>query len=138
VSGIRRRYRPALRAVLSSESKAYGFALVVWGGGSMCVAQRGIPDTPQVLAFVAGSLFSMGVLLAASFGGPTAIWKLTTIPHRLVGAIHVLSVGAALGVAWLTATLISRGWLAFGVTALVSTAMFQLGVAFEVAATATE
>jgi len=50
-----RRYRCALRAAISSEARAYGFMLVVWGTGGLVLSRRGSPIPLDVLAFVGGA-----------------------------------------------------------------------------------
>lgn len=126
-------YRTALRAAVSGETKAYGFALVVWGTGALTNAERGSPGRVGTIAFVAGALCGMAVTVLGTFGGPRATWTPQQLRRHAAGAIHLLSVGGALALGWGVAAVISDkvlAYLAAGAAAVIS---YQLLLGIEVA-----
>jgi len=128
-------YRHALRGVLSSESKAYGFTLVVWGSGSMLTAERGQPGRSGAIAFVGGLLLGVAAAIVVSFGGPAE--RLETSQGRRPGAggIHLASVGAAIGVAWGVAAIVVQHWVAYLLSGIAAGFVYQLVLGLEVALT---
>lgn len=52
---------------LTSESKAYGYTLTIWGGGSVLGAVLGAPTLVETFAYVGGALAAFAVVLAVTF-----------------------------------------------------------------------
>jgi hypothetical protein len=124
-------YRAALKVALSHEAKAYGFAVVVWSTGSITISQRGMPAGSGVLAFAGGVLAAMALMIVATFGA-REVWQ-SRSPHRLgFGAIHVISVAAAIAAGWLAAWLIHERDAAFAVSGFLATGTFQLMLGAEI------
>jgi hypothetical protein len=74
-------YRSALRAVVTSESKAYGFTLVIWDTGAIAVGTRGGPGVAGAIGYVFGGLGAMTIVIfvvRGSYGD-----------HELAGASSV-------------------------------------------------
>jgi hypothetical protein len=135
VTPLKGRYRTALRAAISAESKAYGFTLVIWGTGALAIGLRGTPRAGDAIAYVGGALTSMALVVLLSFGGPTATWTSTELRRLAWGAIHVASVGAALGSGWAVADIVTTKWIAFFGAGAAAALVYQLALAFEVAVT---
>lgn len=116
------RYRTALRTGLAGEVKAYGFALVIWSGGTLTTATHGQPTPLDALAYVGGALAGMVSVILVTFGGPVATWEVRPLPRYAFGALHIGSVLVALLVAWAAGTLnpSALGFLAAGFTGTVT------------------
>lgn len=54
---------------LISESKAYGYTLSVWGGGTILIVHYGMPGIVRIALYVGGALVAMAVLTFVAFGG---------------------------------------------------------------------
>jgi len=127
------RYREALRHCIASESKAYGFTLVIWTSAALVMADRGLPGRLGALAYLGGALAAMSIVVLISFGGPEATWENRPMPRFAFGAVHVGSVVLAVLAAWLVGSLVPvHGWsfLASGFTAAMA---YQLLLGAEVA-----
>src|SRR5690606_26960626 len=66
-------YRQALRSAVAAEAHAYGFTLVVWTTGALALTEEGLV-LGRVLAFLAGALAAMAVVVAAAFSGVRAAY----------------------------------------------------------------
>lgn len=129
-------YRAALQASLSAESKAYGFTLVTWSTGAFAIVERGSPGRADVVAYLAGALVGMGVIILAGFGGPRSEFEPRSLHRYAAGAIHVVSVCAATSLGWLAALVLEPRWLAFAAAGTAATSAYQLLLALEVALSA--
>lgn len=135
-SGSRRgegvaRYLHALRFALSNQANAYGFTLVIWGSGALCMWQLGEPDPAAVFAFLGGALVSISLIVAFVFG----LWRPfeeIEPPRRPFSAMHLASAPAAAAAGW-ASTLLVGGVGGFFVAAFVAVAIYQLLLAGEVA-----
>jgi hypothetical protein len=125
----------ALRGAIMEESKAYGFALVIWGTGSMAAAQRGKPGRAEAAAYIGGALVGMALLIAVSFGGAPATWRPPPRRRYATGAIHLVSVSTSVAAGWGVATAVSPVWLAFALAGGAATILYQLLLAVEVVVT---
>ena len=104
-------YRTALRTAISSESKAYGFTLVVWGTAALATSEQGPPGRADTVAYLGGLLGGMALVILLALGGPTGTWSASHLPRYAAGAIHALSVGAAAAAGWGSAALLDgSGW----------------------------
>ena len=59
--------RQQLAQNVTSESKAYGYTLSVWGGGSILGRIYGTPTLVEVFAYVGGALLAFGVIVLLTF-----------------------------------------------------------------------
>jgi hypothetical protein len=122
------RYREALRSILSTETKAYGFALVVWGTATLTEAERGSPGKMGVIAFVGGALAVMGAVTLVTVGGPFARWRQRRqqSPRYAIGSVHVLSVAAAVGAGWAVTLVVKDKALAYLTSSVTAVLIYQL------------
>ena len=128
-----RRYRESLRAALSGESKAYGFALVVWGSGALAVDERGWPHPLDVIGFVGGALLATIVVLLASFGGPTGDFHARRLHRFAFGGLHIVSIAGALSLAFLVSSVVGPRVIAFLLTGFGASIVYHLLLGLEVA-----
>lgn len=128
-------YRIALRTAVSSESKAYGFTLVVWGTAALTTSEQGPPGRAGTVAYLGGLLGGMAVVVLLALGGPTATWSTSHLRRYAAGAIHVVSVAAATAAGWGCAVLVERKWLAYLVAGFFASLVYQLVLGMEVAGT---
>ena len=101
---------------LTGESKAYGYTLTIWGGGSLTIAQYHTPAAVEIFLYVAGALVAFAVLALVAFD---ELFEDTGsgANHQLVIA-SMVHVGATLGnllLVWIAVTLMRSA----GVSALV-------------------
>jgi hypothetical protein len=127
-----RSYRLALRAAVAGGSKAYGFTLVIWTTAALTVSRHGIPGDGEAFAFLGGALAGMATIVIVSFGGWRARWSDVGLVRRAYGAIHLVSVIAAVLIGWLASTLLS-GAPAFAVSSFAAVVVYNLLLALEVA-----
>lgn len=133
VSGKGGRYRLALRAAIASESKAYGFTLVIWSDGALAIAQHGTPDPLSCFAYLGGALLAMALVVLATFGGPSGKWEAKPLPRYAFGAAHLGSVLIAVLASWGVASAIRPAPPAFACAGFTGALAFQLLLGAEVA-----
>jgi len=128
-------YRRALRRALRGETKAYGFALVIWGTGSLAEDKLGSPGAGGSLGYIGGALIAMALVLIAAYGRP--VTELATPPsqHFGLGGIHIISVPLSVAAGWLMTEIFAPKWLAFLAAGFVAALAFQVLLGFEVALT---
>ena len=95
------RYRSDLRGVVGSSATAYGYTLTVWSTGTVLSHAYGPPSPPLVFAFVVGAVLAFALIGVVAFGGVTAEFGGGSGRIQLWGGFHFLSVGLAVGAAWL-------------------------------------
>ncbi len=96
------RYRDDLRSVIGSSSAAYGYTVTVWSTGAVLSHYFGPPSPPEVLTFFGGAVVAFALVGAFAFGGVTTRFSGGGSGSiELWGSFHFLSVGLAIGVAWL-------------------------------------
>ena len=101
------RYRTDLRAVIGSSSSAYGYTLTVWSAGSILSHFYGSPSPPVVFSFFGGAVVAFAFVGALAFGGVSKRFGGGSGNVRLWGGFHFVSVGAAVGAAWLVGAHVS-------------------------------
>ena len=98
------RYRADLRSVIGSSSAAYGYTLTVWSTGSVLSHFYGPPSPPEVFTFFGGAVVAFALVGVLAFGGVTTQFGGGGEGRvQLWGSFHLVSVGAAVGAAWLAA-----------------------------------
>ncbi|HWD09554.1 MAG TPA: hypothetical protein VHA57_10710 [Actinomycetota bacterium] len=127
------RYRTALRAALAGEVKAYGFALVMWSGGTLTSAAKGTVKPIDAVAYVCGALAAMVVVILATFGGPGATWETRPMPRYAFGALHIGSVLIAMLVAWAAGQFARPAAIAFLAAGFAGILTYQLLLGAEIA-----
>jgi hypothetical protein len=102
-----------LQKALFSMALPYGFAVTIWGSGTILTRSRGAPHVGDVFLGAAGVMAAYGLLQA--FGRradrPAGAELGSADQPLLGGMLHVLAVGASLGAAALLAQISS--WLAW-------------------------
>jgi hypothetical protein len=116
------RYRSDLRSVIGSSATAYGYTLTVWSTGMVLSHAYGPPSPPLVLSFLGGAVLAFALVGVLAFGGVTVEFGGGMNRIQLWGGFHFLSVGLAVGAAWLATGYVPSipGWLlgAFVATAI--------------------
>ncbi len=97
------RYRADVRSVIGSSADAYGYTLTVWSAGAMLSHAYGPPNPLEVFSFFGGAVLAFALVGALAFGGVTARFGDESNWIELWGSFHFLSVGLAVGAAWLAA-----------------------------------
>ena len=102
----------------------YGFALTVWGSGSILTRSRGTPHVGDVFLGALGVVVAYGALqfLGRRADRPADEQLGSADRPILGGAGHVLAIGGALGAAALLAEISS--WLAWPLAFFGSTAVY--------------
>lgn len=128
-----KRYRSDLRSVVGASATAYGYTLTVWSTGSVLIHAYGPPAPQQIFTFFGGAIAAFALVGALAFGSVTAEFGGETNRVGLWGSFHFLSVGLAVGAAWLASAHLPRfpGW---PVGAFLATAAYLAVVAAENAA----
>ncbi len=121
-----RRYRSDLRNVVGSSASAYGYTLTIWSTGMVLSYAYGPPSPPLVFSFFLGAVLGFASVGVVAFGGVSVEFGAETSRIQLWGSFRFLSVGVAVGTAWLVSGYISSfpGW---PLGALVATSIY-LGV----------
>jgi hypothetical protein len=118
--------------VIAAESKAYGFALVLWGTGAVVESSRGRPTLSGAIAYVGGALVAMALVVLATFGGPLGTWQARSYRRYAAGAVHLVSTAAAIGSGAGVAAAIGTGSLAFLGAGFTAVLVYQLLLGGEV------
>jgi hypothetical protein len=103
-------YRPALKTVVTTEAKAYGFAVVVWSTGSLLMIERGKPTAAAILVYVGGIVLAHGTALLLAYGSPTSVWSGKQRPEYVATAFHIVPIAAGVLLAWLVASRLDGMW----------------------------
>jgi hypothetical protein len=98
------RYRSDLRNVVGSSASAYGYTLTIWSTGMVLSHAYGPPSPPLVFSFFLGAVLGFAVVGVLAFGGVTVDFGAESRRVQLWGSFRFLSVGLAVGVAWLLST----------------------------------
>lgn len=119
---------------LTGETRAYGFALVVWTTAALTQAERGSPERLGAVAYVGGALAAMALVILATFGGVTEVVPTKARRRqRAIGAVHLASVGIAIAAGWAVAVAIPTKWAAYAASAFTAVLLHQLVLGWEVA-----
>lgn len=97
------RYRADVRSVIGSSAEAYGYTLTIWSAGAILSHAYGPPSPPEIFSFFGGAVLAFALVGALAFGGVTAHFGDESDRIELWGSFHFLSVGLAVGAAWLAA-----------------------------------
>ena len=94
-------YRSDLRNVVGSSASAYGYTLTIWSTGMVLSHAYGPPTPPLVFSFFLGAVLAFAAVGIGAFGGVTVEFGVEPSHVQLWGSFRFLSVGVAVGVAWL-------------------------------------
>lgn len=124
------RYRSDLRNVLGSSASAYGYTLTVWSTGMVLSHAYGPPSPPLVFSFFLGAVLGFALAGMMAYGGVSVEFGAESSRIQLWGSFRFLSVGVAVGTAWLVSAHVSSfpGW---PLGALVATSMYLAVVGAE-------
>lgn len=120
-------YRENLRTAVGASSAPYGYTLATWTSGAVLTHALGSPDTLDVLLFMVGAILGFALVGALALGGIRKPIAGGSRQSALWGDFHFLSVGLAIGAAWLAAFALNDA-LAWCVGAFSSTATYLLVV----------
>ena len=95
------RYRSDLRNVVGSSASAYGYTLTIWSTGMVLSHAYGPPTPPLVFSFFLGAVLAFAAVGIGAFGGVSVEFGVEPSHVQLWGSFRFLSVGVAVGVAWL-------------------------------------
>ncbi len=101
VSSPLSRYRSDLRNVVGSSASAYGYTLAIWSTGMVLSHAYGPPRLPLVFSFL-GAVVGFAAVGILAFGEVTVELGAESSHIHLWGSRRFLSVGLAVGAAWLT------------------------------------
>lgn len=106
------RYRLDLRSVIGSSASAYGYTLTVWSTGMVLSHAYGQPSPPEVFSFFGGAVLAFALVGVLAFGAVTAEFGSSPNRVQVWGSFHFLSVGLAVGAAWLASAHVPSlpGW----------------------------
>lgn len=127
------RYRSDLGSVVGSSATAYGYTLTVWSTGMVLSYAYGPPSPPEVFSFFGGAVLAFALVGVLAFGGVRAEFGGAPNRIQLWGSFHFLSVGLAVGAAWVASAYVPSlpGW---PLGAFVATAAYLAVVGAENAA----
>lgn len=116
-----------IQTALFNMALPYGFALTLWGAGSILTRARGTPHVGDVFLGASGVVAAYGALqLLGRRADAPAGEQLGSADRPLVGgALHVLSIAGALGTAALLARISS--WLAWPLAFFTATGVYLVG-----------
>jgi hypothetical protein len=94
-------YRSGLRGVVGASATAYGYTLTVGPTSMLLTHAYGPPEPFEVLLFCGGAILAFALIGALAFGGVRGQFGEPPKRIQLWGSFHFLSVGLAVGVAYL-------------------------------------
>ncbi len=123
-------YRSGLRGVVGASATAYGYTLTVGPTSMLLTGAYGTPKPFEVLLFCSGAILAFALVGALAFGGVRGYYGDSPKKIQLWGSFHFLSVGLAVGAAYLVGTYApdALGWPA---GAFAATATYLIVVGFE-------
>jgi hypothetical protein len=126
-------YRSGLRSVVGASATAYGYTLTVGPSSMLLTGVYGPPKPFEVLLFCSGAIVAFALVGALAFGGVSGHFGDHPKKIQLWGSFHFLSVGFAVGAAYLVGAFVPSelGW---PLGAFAATATFLMVVGFENAA----
>lgn len=125
-----KQFRFAMQTVVSTEAKAYGFAVAVWTTGAFLLIERGKPTAGAILVFVGGILLAHATAVAIAFGRPTRTWKAPRQREYVWTTVHAIPVATAVLLAWLVSSQVGGMW-AYFLAPLVSIFSYELLLGME-------
>lgn len=113
-----------IQTALFNLALPYGFALTVWGSGTILTRSRGAPHVGDVFLGAAGVVAAYGALqLVGRRADHPADEQLGSAGRPVLGgALHVLAIGGAVGAAALLAQISS--WFAWPLAFFVATVVY--------------
>ena len=97
-------YRKNLRSAVGSSAAPYGYTLAIWTSGAVLINAQGFPSsTLAILAFMVGAVAAFIAVGVLAFGAGTQRLDQERGQPLILGSLHFLSVGLAIGGATLVA-----------------------------------
>lgn len=118
--------RAHLRSSVVDSAAPYGYALTIFGVGSVGGYIIGAPHVFEVLLYLVGAVAGFVLVGAVAFGRLTvSLSRPDTGPEQIWGHAHLLSAGTAIGASWafLQALSTDVAWLVIG---FLATAIYLL------------
>jgi undecaprenyl pyrophosphate phosphatase UppP len=123
-------YLHGLRASVRNNASAYGFSVTITATLALLSSIRGAPTALQIVAFAGGAVVAFAVVeMVVSWGFTQGLEDEPTDVKELGSSISVLSVGIAIGCAYVVGRLVG-GLVAWPLGSFVGTAsyLFLFGV----------
>ena len=99
-------YRTALQGAVAASAAPYGYTLTIWTSGGVLIHRRGIPSAWGALLFMVGAVLGFALVGLAAYGGFGPMRPAQPAAFSLWQALHVVSVGAAIGSAALVGRIV--------------------------------
>ncbi len=80
-----------LRAILVSESRAYGFTIAFWGSGILLIDRYGMPGLPEILSYGIGAVLGFGLLTLWAYRGTFKTVESQDTQYLVFGMVHYLA-----------------------------------------------
>jgi undecaprenyl pyrophosphate phosphatase UppP len=128
-------YLHGLRASVRNNASAYGFSVTITASMALLSSIQGTPTALQIVAFAGGAVVAFAVVeLVVSWGFTQGLEDEPTDVKELGSSISVLSVGIAIGCAYVVGRLVG-GLVAWPLGSFVGTAayLFLFGVELSLA-----
>ena len=119
-------YLKRLQALLSSQGAAYGFALTVWGTGSLARDQYSPFTIDRVFLFILGPLLMYACLLVTLYRPGQLPVVLANIRYTLFGFLDFLSVPLAVGTGFLVYSLVHQPIIGIPLGSFLATLVYNL------------
>ncbi len=123
-------YRKNLRSTVGSSTAPYGYTLAVWTTGAVLINAQGFPSTLAILAFMVGAVAGFIAVGVLAFGAGTQRFDQKRGQPLILGSLHFLSVGLAIGGATLVAYY-GEGFITWPLGGFTTTLIYLLVVGVE-------
>jgi hypothetical protein len=128
VTTLSARFASGLHLALERIAMPYGYTLTIWSSGAMLLHRHGLPSPGDVFLFIGGSGAAVLTLTVVARRRRLVPMPADTSRLQLTGALQVLSIVAAVGVAGLAASM--PGAAAWAAASFTATGTFVLATAF--------
>ena len=124
-------YRAHLKTTVASSAAPYGYTLTIWTAGAVTTHEHGVPSAWEALLLMIGAVLGFALAAAIAHGGARGTLS-SEADHstvRIWGGFHILSVGAAIGLATAAAAALGQPvvWPVVGFVATVAYLLVTAG-----------
>jgi len=126
------RYKAALRATVVASAAPYGYTLTIWTSGAILSHSHGLPSSSQAFFFLTGAVAGYAAVGAFAFRRQSEPFSPEPTRAVIWGALHVVSVGLAIGSATIIAHRVTSS-AAWPLGGFASTAIYLLASASQLA-----
>ncbi len=122
--------RDFLRSALEKESRAYGFTIAFWGSGAMLISEHGLPTVIEALSYGGGAVFGFGLLTVLAYHRALGKPDHEQDAIMILGMVHYFASLVPIVLAAYLAH-IGPSWVSFGLTGIVTSVAYNLGMLVE-------